>query len=88
MRDLDCWEQAVIAECRRRLAENPSDKLAREVLEDVPNAMNDTSTSFSWFMVKIEPEPVSQAEVTAAADRSLAFFASRGIYPSTKEKQS
>lgn len=88
MCDLDQWEQEVVAECRRRLAADPKDDLAREILEDVPNAMNDTSTSFSWFLIETPHPPVSQEEATASANRSLAFYASKGIYPSAKERQS
>ena len=79
MRDLDSWEQAVVDECRRRLAENPSDKLAREVLEDVPNVMADKSKSFSWFEVEIDSSPVTQEQITEDANRILAQFA--GIPP-------
>lgn len=52
MDSLDQWEQEVIAECRRRLTADPKDTLAREVLADVPAAIEGTSTSFSWFVVK------------------------------------
>jgi hypothetical protein len=38
------------------------------------------------FFDEPEYQPVSQAQVTEQADRSLAFFASRGIYPVTPWK--
>jgi hypothetical protein len=50
---LDEWEKKVVEECRRRITADPSDKLAREVLADVPEAIEGTSTSFSWFFVKV-----------------------------------
>ena len=47
------WEKDVVKECQRRLAADPNDALAREVLADVPAAIAGTSTSFSWFLVKV-----------------------------------
>ncbi len=42
---------------------------------------------FTEFIEEPDYPPVSQAQVTEAADRSLRFFASKGIYPSTKVPQ-
>ena len=84
MRLLDSWEMDGVEECRRRLAVDPTDETAREVLQDIPAAMQDTSTSFSWFLIEMPHRPVSHEKNMKYVDRVLAQYASRGIYPNGK----
>lgn len=60
---------------------DPFDTMASMSAEERRELREYATASFEEFIGEIPDASVSQVQVTEAADRSLAFFASKGIYP-------
>ena len=50
-RPLQSWEIDVVAEAKRRLSADPTDSVARVVLEDLPNRIAGQWGCLDWFLI-------------------------------------
>lgn len=66
------------------MSRDPFEAMAAMSAEERRELRAYAACDFSEFIEEPDYPPVSQAEVTESANRTLAFYPSHGIYPSTK----